>query len=325
MVGPNATFLRYISQVLPSLAETGVLLRTARRPVSRGHAPRAEPAEAAEIKGRPVMAEVLAAAVRDRQRVPDEPLEIEVERETLRARPGDRASPPGTGPAASGRPHNLARPLFDIEIVHALADQVGRADRRRPARRGEPARRGRPAPRSAGSCASEPGGPGRAGLAVAGAHPAAAAGRPVRLRRTGSPPPRRGSPRPSGRCCAASRGRLDAGRRAAAGRGGRAARRGRPRRRGPRGTRQRRRGSEYAEGVLEIAPGSRSIDVEDEAEGGEILGVTDLLDADRLAERQEDGDRLTTAAAGRRRPHAGRSGTSSWTRRRSCRRWPGGC
>ena len=28
IVGPNATFLRYISQVLPSLAETGVLLRT---------------------------------------------------------------------------------------------------------------------------------------------------------------------------------------------------------------------------------------------------------------------------------------------------------
>ncbi len=52
---------------------------------------------------------------------------------------------------------------------------------------------------------------------------------------------------------------------------------------------------EYAEGVLEIARGSRSIDVEDEVDGGEILGVTDLLDADRLVERQEEGDRLTTA------------------------------
>ena len=28
VLGPNATFLRYISQVLPSLAETGVLLAT---------------------------------------------------------------------------------------------------------------------------------------------------------------------------------------------------------------------------------------------------------------------------------------------------------
>ncbi|MEU8187222.1 ATP-binding domain-containing protein, partial [Micromonospora carbonacea] len=52
---------------------------------------------------------------------------------------------------------------------------------------------------------------------------------------------------------------------------------------------------EYAEGVLEIARGSRSIDVEDEAEGGEILGVADLLDADRLLERQESSDGLTTA------------------------------
>ncbi|MFD0788222.1 helicase, partial [Micromonospora azadirachtae] len=52
---------------------------------------------------------------------------------------------------------------------------------------------------------------------------------------------------------------------------------------------------EYAEGVLEIARGSRSIDVEDEADGGEILGVTDLIDAERLLERQEETDRLTTA------------------------------
>ncbi len=52
---------------------------------------------------------------------------------------------------------------------------------------------------------------------------------------------------------------------------------------------------EYAEGVLEIARGSQSIDVEDEADGGEILGVTDLIDADRLLERQEETERLTTA------------------------------
>ncbi len=82
---------------------------------------------------------------------------------------------------------------------------------------------------------------------------------------------------------------------------------------------------EYAEGVLEIARGSRSIDVEDEAEGGEILGVTDLIDADRLLERQEEADRLHHRAAGRRRPHLGVRARRSWTRRRSCRRWPGGC
>src|SRR2546430_2250883 len=67
IVGPNATFLRYISHVLPSLAETGVLLAqvgdrypglTPRRP---------EPAPPAEVKGRPEMVDGLAPAGPDRQ------------------------------------------------------------------------------------------------------------------------------------------------------------------------------------------------------------------------------------------------------------------
>ena len=153
MVGPNATFLRYISQVLPSLAETGVLLRTLGDLFPGVSARRTEPAEAAALKGRAVMAEVLAAGRRDRQWVPDEPLEIEVERETLTARPGDRARRPGTGPAASDRPHNLARALFDVEIVHALADQVAERIGADPLRRGRTCSTRRTAPRSAGSCA----------------------------------------------------------------------------------------------------------------------------------------------------------------------------
>jgi DNA helicase IV len=123
IVGPNATFLRYISQVLPSLAETGVLLCTLGElyPGVSAHGP--ESPEAAEVKGRLAMLDVLAAAIRDRQRVPDEPLEIVVDGESLwldpqtcrRAR--DRAR-------RSGKAHNLARPIFSTEIVHALARQV---------------------------------------------------------------------------------------------------------------------------------------------------------------------------------------------------------
>ena len=178
LVGPNATFLRYISQVLPTLAETGVLLRTQADLFPGVSAQRTEPAETAALKGRAVLAEVLALAVRDRQWVPDEPLEIEVERETLTLDPEivraarDRVR-------RVDRPHNLARALFDVEIVARHRRPGGRADRRRPAGRGQPARRGGPG-RDPPRAARGDGDPGRPGPAVAGAHPAAAARRPVR-------------------------------------------------------------------------------------------------------------------------------------------------
>ncbi len=125
VVGPNSTFLRYIGQVLPSLGETGVLLATigqlypgldAAGPVTR---------EAAEIKGRPVMADVLANAVRDRQRVPEPVLEIEFEREILML---DRktCTEARTRARRSRRPHNLARRIFVSDLLDALTRQAAR-------------------------------------------------------------------------------------------------------------------------------------------------------------------------------------------------------
>src|SRR3569833_2317404 len=52
--------------------------------------------------------------------------------------------------------------------------------------------------------------------------------------------------------------------------------------------------SEYAEGALETARGSQSIDAEDEVEN-EILSVVDLIGADRLADRHEEREQLTAA------------------------------
>src|SRR5690606_1880468 len=126
IVGPNATFLSYISQVLPSLAETGVLLRTLGELFPGVTAKGTEPAAAAEIKGRLAMTEVLAVAVADRQHVPDEPLEVTVDRETLLLDP-ETVRAARASARRTRRPHNLARPIFDIEIVHALAKQL--ADR----------------------------------------------------------------------------------------------------------------------------------------------------------------------------------------------------
>jgi DNA helicase IV len=53
---------------------------------------------------------------------------------------------------------------------------------------------------------------------------------------------------------------------------------------------------DYAEGVLEIAAGSRSIDSEDEKDIDlEALSVADLIDADQLAGRNEDAEYRTAA------------------------------
>ncbi|OKI61832.1 helicase [Micromonospora sp. CB01531] len=292
LVGPNATFLRYISQVLPALAETGVLLRTQADLFPGVQARRTEPAETAALKGRAVMAEVLANAVRDRQWVPEEPLEIELpQRETLTLDPAVVREARERVRRAD-RPHNLARALFDIEIVHALADQVAerigadplggenllseadRAEIRRELR-DEPEVRARldelwPVLTPQRLLADLYGAPER----IAAAAPMLTDAERTMLHRE----PGGWTPADVPLLDEAAE-LLGEDERAAA------ARRERIR------SLQR----EYAEGVLEIARGSRSIDVEDEADGGEILGVTDLIDADRLLERQEESDRLTTA------------------------------
>jgi DNA helicase IV len=123
VVAPNTTFLRYISEVLPGLAETGVLLWTVGDLYPGITARATESADAAEIKGRAAMSEVLAAAVADREWVPDEGLEVVVDRDpvvlgrdtVVRARARARRSP---------LPHNLARPVFARAIVADLARQV---------------------------------------------------------------------------------------------------------------------------------------------------------------------------------------------------------
>jgi DNA helicase IV len=126
IVGPNPTFLRYIAQVLPSLAETGVLLRTLADLYPGVQATRDEPARAAELKGRPVMVEVLARAVHDRQRVPDEPLHLLADKETLTLAPEmiERAR---TRARRSGKLHNDARAVFAGYLLDALTTQIAEA------------------------------------------------------------------------------------------------------------------------------------------------------------------------------------------------------
>jgi DNA helicase IV len=120
VIGPNATFLRYISQVLPSLGETDVVLSSMAELFPGVKAAPDDDAEAAVIKGGPKMVQVLRRAVRDLQRVPTADLQITADgvRMTLprdvclRAR--DRAR-------ALRKPHNVARKPFVTELLGALA------------------------------------------------------------------------------------------------------------------------------------------------------------------------------------------------------------
>ncbi|MEU8268362.1 AAA family ATPase [Sphaerisporangium sp. NPDC049002] len=126
IVGPNLTFLRYIEQVLPSLGETDVLLSTVAELYPGITATARESAEAAAVKGAIRMADVVARAVQDRQRVPRRPIDIDLGGYTLRLdqRTCDAAR---NRAARSRRPHNQARAVFVRHILNVLAKQAAKA------------------------------------------------------------------------------------------------------------------------------------------------------------------------------------------------------
>ncbi len=123
VVGPNPTFLRYISQVLPSLGETSVLLSTIGDLFPGISATYRDTPPVAVIKGRLTMARVIAAAIRDRQRVPSEPVRIDADAGRVNLTPRI-ATQARERARRSRRPHNLARQVFAREVVNALTRQL---------------------------------------------------------------------------------------------------------------------------------------------------------------------------------------------------------
>ncbi|NEC63522.1 AAA family ATPase [Streptomyces sp. SID9727] len=125
IVGPNPAFLSYIGEVLPSLGETGVLLATQAELFPGVRARGTDTPRAAAVKGGAPMAEALALAVRDRQLLPepgaplivphddgDLVLDWEIAYEARQAARDTRL------------PHNLARPHFAFRIIDALTAQL---------------------------------------------------------------------------------------------------------------------------------------------------------------------------------------------------------
>src|SRR4051794_38537304 len=125
VVGPNPTFLSYIGQVLPSLGETAVVLGTVGQLFPGLDARRPESTAVHEVKGRVEMAGVIAAAVRDRQRVPRRPIELVVEQQPVRL-DADLANQARSRARRSRKPHNEAKRVFHREAIRLLAQQVAR-------------------------------------------------------------------------------------------------------------------------------------------------------------------------------------------------------
>ncbi|HXD27387.1 MAG TPA: UvrD-helicase domain-containing protein [Arthrobacter sp.] len=123
LVGPSTAFMRYIERVLPSLGETGVVMSSVGRLMPGINAVPEHDREAARIKGQLGMAEVVARAVANRQRVPDGPRRVVVEGTPLTITPRQvrRAQDKAR---ATGKLYNEARTTFVKVMVRELADQL---------------------------------------------------------------------------------------------------------------------------------------------------------------------------------------------------------
>lgn len=123
VVGPNPALLTYIGRVLPSLGETNVVFMTTGDLLPGLHVTAEDTPDAARLKGSLKILDVLAAAIADRQRLPEHPLPIELSDVTL------KIDAEITGWAreearASGQPHNRARAVFIDVLTWALTERA---------------------------------------------------------------------------------------------------------------------------------------------------------------------------------------------------------
>ncbi|MCU1474701.1 MAG: family ATPase [Amnibacterium sp.] len=121
VVGPSRSFLQYIEQVLPSLGESGVVLRTVGQLLPGIDASAADAPAVAAVKGRLAMAQVLRRAVHARQVAPVEPVIVTVDNERITVPPAliQRAI---RRAQQTRKPHNVARVTFVREALADLTD-----------------------------------------------------------------------------------------------------------------------------------------------------------------------------------------------------------
>lgn len=122
VVGPNQAFMNHISRVLPSLGESEVVFMTVGDLLPGLHVTAEDAPDIARIKGSRAMLDVLAAAIADRQRVPEQPLEIPLGDVTMQIA-ADTAGWAIDEARASGLPHNAARAVFRDIVTYVLTER----------------------------------------------------------------------------------------------------------------------------------------------------------------------------------------------------------
>ncbi|MEU4805360.1 RNA polymerase recycling motor ATPase HelR [Actinosynnema sp. NPDC023587] len=123
VVGPNPAFLNHIGRVLPSLGESDVVFITAGDFVPGLRATAEDTPEAARLKGSLKILDVLAAAVADRQRLPEEPLPVDLADITVRI-DAETAEWARDEARKSGLPHNEARSAFTEIVTYVLTERA---------------------------------------------------------------------------------------------------------------------------------------------------------------------------------------------------------
>jgi DNA helicase IV len=128
LLGPNPGFLDYVSGVLPALGETDVVFATLGSLLPGVATSVPDAPHTAMVKGGESMVDVLEAAVLDRQRLPDAPIEIALDDVTLWL-DDEVAGLARDAARASRLVHNQARAVFDHHVIEALTlravDQIG--------------------------------------------------------------------------------------------------------------------------------------------------------------------------------------------------------
>ncbi|MFH9490845.1 HelD family protein [Streptomyces halstedii] len=123
VVGPNARFLDYISQVLPSLGENDVVLATCQE-LAGVFTEAADPFDTARLKGTSGLADALAGLLRVHQ-APAGDFTVRVGQEVVHLSEKDVATARDAAVAAAPG-HNPARHVFKELLVDAVADVMRR-------------------------------------------------------------------------------------------------------------------------------------------------------------------------------------------------------
>lgn len=122
LVGPSRTFLRYIDEVLPSLGEDDVHLRTLSTLRSSQTIVHTDSRKSAALKGDRRMVAVLANALADRQHALPKTVEVWLDGYKLMLTPRNTARIISHIQAKSGT-HNAKRPMFVRAVLRELTHQ----------------------------------------------------------------------------------------------------------------------------------------------------------------------------------------------------------